>query len=249
MSFRIANRVLAQALKQSVSVRTASQLPKLAVSSRAFSTSRAVLNEPTQRVGSTLKLELEHENENAPEPFTETSFAGFKVVNTDGQALAKLEKDSSDELVHVFFDVNQVVNLRSNEAEELEEQEEGFEDPYDSNFINVNVVVEKKTDGSAVAFDVLVGPEDGSSYIENITTYADKSEALVETAEAEQKRELSYNGPAFTNLDEKLQEDFENYLVSRGINTDLFRFIVDYGVAKENQEYVSWLSKLNKFFN
>ncbi|CEP20753.1 unnamed protein product [Cyberlindnera jadinii] len=247
MSFRIANRTIVQALKRTSLLRSAPAYSSLAI--RSFATSKPVFNEPTSRVASTLKAELEHERDNAPEAFNETSFAGFSVVNTNGQALGKLEKDSSDELVHVFFDVNQIVNLRSNEAEEIEGEEEGFEDPYDSNFINVNVVVEKKSDGSAVAFDVLVGPEDGSSYIENVTAYADKTEALEESAEAEQKRDLRYNGPAFTNLDEKLQEDFENYLVSRGINTDLFRFIVDYGVAKENNEYISWLNKLNKFFN
>lgn len=241
MSLRIANRMLLQSLRQVSLVRA------MPILSRGFMTTRVVSNEALKRVGSTLKLELEHESETAPEAFTESSFNGFSVVKTDGQALAQLQKRNDNEIVHVFFDVNQVVNLRSPEAEELE-AEEGFEDPYDSNFINVNVVVEKTGDGSAVAFDVLVGPEDGSSYIENVTAYADASEALLETAEAEQERELKYNGPAFTNLDERLQEDFENYLGSRGVDAELFSFIVDYGVAKENAEYVNWLTKLNKFF-
>lgn len=250
MSFRLATRAAAQSLKAVATRRTIAQIPQVA-GARLFTTTRVASNEYTSRLSETLKDELTHEKQNDTEvPVELNSFiaqSGFEVVNTDGQALAKLQKNGTDEVVHVFFDVNQVVNVRPAVEEVEVEEEEEFEDPYE-NFINLNVVVEKKADDSAVAFDVLVGPEDGSTYIENVIAYANKAEALTETADADQKRELAYNGPAFSNLDEKLQENFEQFLTSRGINEELYQFILNYGIHKENQEYIAWLEKLNKFF-
>lgn len=261
MSFRLTNRALINTLK-AVSKNAVRQsalraAPVRAVSatlgsSRLFSTTYISRNQATQQVSEALKNELEHEKED-PEEFPEEleSFlktSGFEIAESRGLALAKLVKKTDNEIVHVFFDVNQVVNIRPAEVEELEEESETFDEAYENSYINLNVVVEKKSDNSAVAFDVLVGPEDGATYIENVTSYANSAEALTESAEADQKREIAYNGPSFTNLDEALQISLESYLSSRGITEELYQFVLNYGVHKENQEYLAWLEKLNNFF-
>lgn len=218
---------------------------------RLFSTTQVIKTTYAKQVADSLKSELEHENANKQDlPEDLGSFSkssGFKILPTDGQSLGKISKDTPAEVVYVFFDVNQVVNVRPDENEDLGENdiEEAYED---TSYINLNVIIEKKVDKSAVSFDVLVGPEDGSTYIENVTSYANVADALTESAEADQKRETSYMGPPFSNLDESLQVNLENYLTSRGINNDLYQFIVQYGIHKENVEYLRWLEKLNKFF-
>ena len=57
----------------------------------------------------------------------------------------------------------------------------------------------------------------------------------------------TYNGPAFDNLSESLQDAFVNYLEDRKINSDLCHFIISYSQDKEQREYVHWLTNLVKF--
>jgi complement component 1 Q subcomponent-binding protein len=262
MSIRVTNRALTNALKQATKQVLRQSLvksiaPSVAISSgRLFSTSSIISNKFVTEVSKSIANELEHEKENE-EGFPEElesflSSSHFEIAANEGSSLAKLVKKTDAETINVFFDVNQVANVRPAETEEgLDEQEaqEAYEDALDNSYINLNVVIEKHADGSAIAFDVLMGPEDGATYIESVTTYKNAAEALTETSEAEHKRELAYNGPPFSNLDEALQVNLESYLVSRGVDEDLYQFVLNYGLTKENTEYVRWLNNLNKFFN
>ncbi|KAH3688105.1 hypothetical protein WICPIJ_000876 [Wickerhamomyces pijperi] len=256
-SFRLTNRVLATIARTSIrssSVKVASQLSlRFATSAtRAFSTAPIRFNAQSNELATILTNELNHEK-SADLSFPEdlTAFLNqnkFEVVETAGSALGKIIKKTDSEIIHIYFDVNQVVNLNPEQALEAEEAMELAEEEPESNFINLNVILEKTADNSAVAFDVLLGPEDASAYIENVTAYENVTEALSESAESNHKRELNYNGPEFTNLDEALQTSFEGLLESRGINAELYDFVFGYGIYKENKEYVAWLEKLNKFF-
>lgn len=51
----------------------------------------------------------------------------------------------------------------------------------------------------------------------------------------------------FTELDDKLQTAFVDYLEERGVNAELGRFIVDYAEDKEQREYMTWLGGVEKF--
>lgn len=262
MSFRLTNRALSSTLKQlskqtlpQASLKSfASSVLNRSSSARLFSTSSTVSNKFISKVSASVQNELEHEKENEEtfqEQFDEfLSASNFLIEDSEGSSLSKLVKKTDTEVINVFFDINQVANIRPAAAEEQleDENQESFDDELDNSYINLNIVIEKKSNNSAIAFDVLVGPEDGSTFIESVTTYANSNEALTETSEAEHKRELLYNGPAFSNLDEALQVNLENYLTSRGINEELYQFILNYGLFKENVEYVRWLNNLNKFF-
>lgn len=255
MSFRLTNRTALAAFKtitKSSIVRTASPLILRSTSStiapRLFSTSSTVSNDARQQFHESVLAEIEHEesNDNALPEALETFFdrSGFKLADTTGQSLGKLTKDTETETLHLYFDVNQAVNIRALEEDfeedDLTKQPEEF-------FLNVNLVVAKKADNSAVSFDLIYRSYDAAVVVEGVTHYDDVNQALSESAEDEQKREISYHGPAIANLDEKLVISLDNYMESLGVTDELLHHIINYGIYKENQEYLRWLANLEKF--
>ncbi|CEQ40302.1 SPOSA6832_01929 [Sporobolomyces salmonicolor] len=88
---------------------------------------------------------------------------------------------------------------------------------------------------------------DGLFTINNISFYPDADVALGMTSEDDWKRQGLYMGPAFDNLDEGVQSEFEQYLEERGINSALALFIPDLAEWKEQKEYVSWLKGTKEF--
>lgn len=56
-----------------------------------------------------------------------------------------------------------------------------------------------------------------------------------------------YAGPNFDELDQALQNSVYEYLAARGIDDSLATNLADYCAAKEQNEYVNWLSSMNDF--
>lgn len=56
-----------------------------------------------------------------------------------------------------------------------------------------------------------------------------------------------YAGPAFDELDDNLQQAFYDYLAGLGVDDELARKLADYSSAKEQTEYVNWLSNVQRF--
>jgi len=256
MSFRLANRTASAAFKaiaKNSIVKTSIPLSQRSIGSkfiapRLFSTSSIIQNEAKQQFHETVLSEIEHENANdnsfpeALDSFFQRS--GFKVSNTEGQSLGRLTKETDTEVLNLYFDINQAVNIRA--VEENFEEDDLSKQP-DEFFLNVNLVVTKKSDNSAVSFDLIYRTFDSALVIEGVTHYQDANEALSEGAEAEQKREIAYHGPAIPNLDEKLVVSLENYMDSLGVGEELLHHIINYGIYKENEEYLRWLSNMEKF--
>lgn len=235
----------------------------VANSKRCFTPAAIMRNQETQRVGDILQSELKIEKETLPESTSLDSFNDFlnkykfSLVETPGKNEAEIvRRTESGETVHVFFDVAQIANLPYNNAmdENTEQNEDGInEDDFDAlsdNFANVNVVISKESASEpAVSFELLMNLQEGSFYVDSATPYPSVDAALNQSAEAEITRELVYHGPPFSNLDEELQESLEVYLESRGVNEELASFISAYSEFKENNEYISWLEKMKKFFH
>merc|ERR1712151_361235 len=59
---------------------------------------------------------------------------------------------------------------------------------------------------------------------------------------AEEKDSVSgYNGPEFEDIDEKLQEAFDEYLAELGMSNELCNFVDAVALDKEQREYIRWL--------
>lgn len=229
------------------------------VALRPLHASALRLNNQSQKVAQILQgevsLELDEDVKGVPEVVQ--SFldrTGFSAVSNPGKNMAEVvNKTARGETVHVFFDVSQVSNLPLETAGmESEMPAAAEEEEYEGmgeNFANVNVVVVKDADQSAVSFELLMNLQEGTFFVDSATPYANAKAALDESAESEVGRELVYHGPPFSNLDEELQESLEAYLESRGINEELASFIATYSEFKENKEYISWLQNMKSFFN
>lgn len=256
MSFRLANRAASNAFKavaRNSIVRGSSPLIQRSAAStiapRLFTTSSVSLNsEARAQFLESVRAEIEHENEadNAlPEALSEYfDRSGFQIAQLEGQSLGKLTKETEDESLHLFFDVNQAVNIRA--VEEQFQEEDLTKEPSEF-FLNVNLIVVKKADQSAISFDLVYRTFDNAVAVESLTHYKSAKEALSETAEDEQKRELAYHGPAIDNLDEKLILSLDDYLESLGVNEELLHNVINYGIYKENDEYLRWLANLETF--
>ncbi|CAH01394.1 Mam33p [Kluyveromyces lactis] len=258
MSLRLITRVASRVAARPASIQVARNViarPTFITSSRQLSYTATTFNQHTTKVAQVLNSEVELETSqqivDLPEELaTFLSKYGFEPVVQEGRNLAHIRRQLNDETINVFFDVAQVANLPVEPAA-LEQSEEQLEEDFDSmsdNFANVNIVVVKNSDNTAISFELLMNMQEGSFYVDSVTPYESAEDALNESAEAEIKRELGYHGPPFSNLDESLQESLESYLESRGITTDLTSFISNYSEFKENNEYIQWLSKMKKFF-
>lgn len=69
----------------------------------------------------------------------------------------------------------------------------------------------------------------------------------INAVELVQPDEDYYSGPGFDELDDELQEAFHEYLEEAGVTADVAAFISMYSEYKEQQEYASWLAKVDAF--
>ena len=258
-SLRLLSRTASKVATRPASVQIAKNVvarPTFVNFPRYFSSRAVAFNQHTTKVvqilNSEVELETSQQIKELPEEvasFLETY--KFETVENKGHNLAHIKRESATETVNVFFDVAQVANLPVDPAA-LDQAEESMEEDFDSmadNFFNVNVVVVKKADNTAVAFELLMNMQEGNFFVDSVTPYESADAALNESAEAEVKRELRYHGPPFSNLDESLQDSLESYLESRGITNQLVSFISNYSEFKENNEYIQWLNNMKKFFD
>eukprot|EP00415_Alexandrium_ostenfeldii_P000749 UN0749 len=67
------------------------------------------------------------------------------------------------------------------------------------------------------------------------------------SSQAEKDSATSYNGPEFEDLDDKVQEAFDEYLAELGMSSEVCDFIDAMALDKEQREYARWLSTAKKF--
>ncbi|KAI5477617.1 hypothetical protein MNV49_006104 [Pseudohyphozyma bogoriensis] len=203
-----------------------------------------------------LQEELQYEQE-ALEPDEPAFLQEFKaegtwtIANTPGADEVTLTRTFGNENIRVIFSIS---DLDAEQAEEfapaeneLAEGDEAHHGQTENSFpIEVNITVTKEGKGQgALVIDAVA--QDGFFTISNVSHYQDEKLATGLSSEDDWKRQGLYLGPEFENLDEKVQTEFEAYLDERGIDSNLALLIPDLAEYKEQQEYVSWLSKVKGF--
>ncbi|GMM34287.1 Mam33 protein [Saccharomycopsis crataegensis] len=257
-SLRLATKQISRYSLLSQAAKVAFKAP-VAINQRYFSYSQ-VAKGSKENIVNVLKSEIQLEteiDEHKEKPEVINAFldsTGFKVVESSNKhsSLAEIVKETDSEIIHIYFDVSQVTNIPEPNIMEQEgenNEEFDFEKDLNEEFANVNIVVEKKADNSAISIEVLFKLDDCSMYVESVTPYADSKLALSESAESETVRQITYHGPPFSNLDESLQESIESYIKDLGVDESLGDFVISYSEYKENKEYFTWLNSLQKFFS
>lgn len=66
---------------------------------------------------------------------------------------------------------------------------------------------------------------------------------------AEKDSASGYNGPEFEDVDEKLQEAFDEYLAEVGMNNEVCDFIDAVALDKEQREYLRWLKTVKSLLS
>jgi complement component 1 Q subcomponent-binding protein len=103
------------------------------------------------------------------------------------------------------------------------------------------ITVEDKDGTSGISFYCSTqGGEDHRYVIGHVKNYSS----------AEEKEGVSsYNGPDFEDIDDKLQESFDEYLAEVGMNNEVCDFIDAMALDKEQREYIRWLQITKKFLD
>jgi len=188
------------------------------------------------KVVQTLASEIKHEEgqyEQAKEIKKFLKKTEFKFVDTDGDVNVMLEREVGDKVVRIEW---QLTSPFDPEADaEGAEGGEGNQ-PEATDFC---VTVEGKAGGAGLSFycSTQTG-EDHRYVIGNVKSFAS----------AEEKESVSgYNGPEFEDIDDKLQEAFDEYLAEVGMNNEVCDLIDAMALDKEQREYIRWLKNAKKF--
>mmetsp|Transcript_67088 Transcript_67088/g.132091 ORF Transcript_67088/g.132091 Transcript_67088/m.132091 type:complete len:234 (-) Transcript_67088:99-800(-) len=194
---------------------------------------RAISSAAASKVAKVLSGELKHEEgqyEQAKEVAAFIKKSGFKFADTAGDVNVALEREVGDKVVRIEWQLTSPFNpeLAEEGGEEFEQEATDF-----------CISIEKKSNGAGLMFygSTQTG-EDHRYIIGNVKAYADA---------AEKESVSGYNGPEFEDLDDKLQEAFDEYLAEVGMNNELCDFIDASASDKEQREYIRWLKTAKAF--
>merc|ERR1711920_376593 len=117
--------------------------------------------------------------------------------------------------------------------------EDGSQDGEGHEATDLTVSAEDKNTGAGITFYCSTQTGEDHRYaIGNVKSYASTEERDSVT---------SYNGPEFEDLDDKLQEAFDEYLAELGMSSEVCDFIDAMALDKGQREYVQWLKKAQSF--
>jgi complement component 1 Q subcomponent-binding protein len=186
------------------------------------------------KVAQVLQAEVKHEEEQYEQPKEIKDFlkgSDFKFVEEAGDVNMMLERDFGNKVARIEWQLTSPY-APDGEMEEDDAQEDS------TDFV---VTVEDKEGSAGLSFYCSTqGGEDHRYIIGNVKNYSS----------AEEKEGVtSYNGPDFEDVDDKLQEAFDEYLADVGLNSEVCDFIDATATDKEQKEYIRWLQISHKFLN
>ena len=215
------------------------QMGVFAQQQRAFS-SFETIQASAQKLTKSLDSEIKYENENyaqLEDIETFLSESGFQFKEEENGLNMVLSKDVGDKMVEVHFEARQP--LPNDMPEQDGEEEEGPSENYCDFTVFITegngkngMVVEATSMDTEIAFNtVLVSDQMG------------KVKAMPKFERSIQE----YNGPDFTNLDERIQTSLTEYLEGFGINEHLAAFVECMSLDKDQRLYMKWLTDVKEF--
>lgn len=210
---------------------------------------------PSAQLKDVLKQELKISNsipnelDSTYSEFLEKS--GFEVLETEGKSNVQLVKKVDNEVIRVFFDVDEVTDVPISDPASEEADIEDEIESLDSLLCNVRVVIENPSTDTGLLTNLFLQSSESSFLVDFVNLQPNVSKFLSELVL--QKNEFTdkfkYQGPRFSDLDESVQTSFESYLESKGISDELAEFVIAYSEFKEEKEYRRWLDELANFLN
>eukprot|EP00448_Togula_jolla_P023208 CAMPEP_0170589792 /NCGR_PEP_ID=MMETSP0224-20130122/11529_1 /TAXON_ID=285029 /ORGANISM="Togula jolla, Strain CCCM 725" /LENGTH=242 /DNA_ID=CAMNT_0010913553 /DNA_START=51 /DNA_END=779 /DNA_ORIENTATION=+ len=194
---------------------------------------RAFASAAAGKVSKALQGEIKHEEEQYEQAKEIKSFlknSDFKLVEADGDVNMALERELGNKVVRIEWQLASPFDPEADPEGDGEPEREATD---------LSISVENKDSGAGMVFYCSTQPgEDHRYVIGNVKCFA--------TAE-EKDSVSSYHGPEFEDLDDKLQEAFDEYLAELGMNSEICDFVDAMALDKEQREYVRWLKLASKF--
>jgi len=193
---------------------------------------RAFATTASGKISKVVQAEIKHEEENYEQSKDIKAFLSnskFKFIDTAGDVNMALEKALGEKTVRIEWQLTNPFDPNMDE--------EGGEGGPDMEATDMMITVQDKSGGGLVFYCATQSGEDHRFVIGNVKTFA---------SDVEKDNVTSYNGPEFEDLDDKLQEAFDEYLAELGLNSEICDFIDAMAVDKEQREYVRWLKTAQK---
>ena len=163
----------------------------------------------------------------------------WKFSDDEGDITLKLTRSMGDKDVVLEW---QLVSPFGNDFSDFggeEGAQEGQEEEFPMESTDFTITIQDKSGEKGLVYYCQTAAGEGHRYmIGNVRSFASK---------AEKDSDSSYNGPDFEDLDDSLQESFDEFLAEAGINDEVCDFIDATAIDKEQREYMRWLKNVDSF--
>ncbi|KAL3691087.1 hypothetical protein R1sor_004738 [Riccia sorocarpa] len=204
--------------------------------SRLASTAREASRESDSGLLHALKAELEHERKTYSQPKEAQRGPPKPWILTDKQGHADiiLRRSYGEEDIAVTCVYQPDAYGERHEDDEPEGSEQDDRDEESAACVNLTITVNKGADNPTL--EISAASYGTEISIDHVYFWEDKD-----------SRDALYDGPNFLQLDEELQDQFERYIKSRGVNKELISYLFNLLEDKEQREYMRWLQKVEQF--
>ena len=192
-------------------------------------------NPASTRLSKALAAELQEEKSQYEQPSLLKSFlrdSDWKLTDTDGDVNMKLVREFGGKSVSVEW---QLVSPFNSEMDFEGEEGENAEEESRMESTDFTITVSDKRDQGVIFYCSTSAGEGHRYVIGNVRSFG---------SAAERESVSAYNGPDFEDLQESLQEGFDEFLAEVGVNDELCDFVDAAAVDKEQREYIRWLSNI-----
>jgi len=180
---------------------------------------------------------------------------GYTLQDDLNSVEIKLMQAVGDKTIEIRYQANEPIKPEDDEEEESDEEKgkgakeaKGGKDGEEE---------DKEGMKSATDFTVVVKNKDGSGLLFDCTTqetelnifrvaYHKSIDELTKLGNLD-KTAQPYLGPDFFNLDEKVQQSFNEYLEALGITDKLLAYIECTSIDKEQRMYLKWMGDIKTF--
>ncbi|CEM05651.1 unnamed protein product [Vitrella brassicaformis CCMP3155] len=197
-----------------------------------------------------LRQEIQHEKTSYEQPDLIKNFlksSEWKFQEPESNVNMVLSKKANGYDITVEFQLASPYAPDWDELQASQPSQEGgkegqqgeSEPPMAAAVTDFTITIEKGGKGEGMTFycSTYAGKQDYRFLIGNIRFFSNEEEKMSPT---------SYNGPSFDDLDDRLQEAFDQWLASLGISEEVCDFIDAVAVDKEQREYLRWLEGFGK---
>jgi complement component 1 Q subcomponent-binding protein len=161
----------------------------------------------------------------------------WKLTETEGDVSMKMSKSMADKDVIIEWQL--VSPFGSDFGDANEEGTENQEEEMPAETTDFTITIQDKSGERGLIYYCQTTAGEGHRYmIGNVRSFA---------SAAERDATSSYNGPDFEDLDDSLQESFDEFLAEAGITDEVCDFVDASAMDKEQREYMRWLKNVESF--